>query len=216
MKQNDQPLENDFINRLNQVSQLLNRLRSEGLSEVNNLTTADVHQLDLELELEVEKSGEDSPSAQNLKVQISAQRLFRTRLQAAGQRAQIEVPKPKPDCLIIHGRVVDKDSLGISGVTISGMDIATSSTIRYECTDQNGYFNLEIPCEHRRPNDERSGRDRVHESNSDSGQVFLRISDWNQSVLFTSEETFVLDCGSVIYQEIELDDERAAACRPPP
>jgi PASTA domain-containing protein len=101
----------------------------------------------------------------------------------------------------LHGRVVDRNHIGQSGLTVSAIDAQGHPRI-FACTDERGYFKLEIPVQ---------GVEQPR-----AAELFLQVSDKNKAILFRGEEAHVVTAGRVVYREIILGEQRQEPCPPPP
>lgn len=107
---------------------------------------------------------------------------------------------------VLHGRVMDRDRQGLPGLTLTLVD-AKGNWVRelgYACSDKRGYFRFPDVELKAAPKPE-SGR---------SAQLFLRVSDRNDSVLHTDKPPLTPRPGRVDYREITLG-EPPAQCRAP-
>ena len=111
------------------------------------------------------------------------------------------------DAWVLHGRVMDRQRLGLPGLTITLVDPKGNwvRELGYACTDQRGYFRLTV--DDLKPASEKPPANR-------ETTVQLRVSDRANTILHTDKPPLTPRAGRIDYREITLG-EPPADCRPP-
>lgn len=190
-----------FIEELKHIPAVGDRVRLVGLDQTSSVMTAKEHRLRRELARKTAQQGIDAPEVKALEKLLEIQQMLATQARVEIQRAEIVVPERRDGVFILHGRVVDIDHVGQPGLTVSAVD-QKDKPIAFTCTDERGYFKLEISSK---------GDEQRH-----SEKLFLQVSDKGKTVLFRGDEGYGIAPGRIVYREIVLDGKQVEPCPPPP
>jgi hypothetical protein len=176
-------------------------------ARMDTLAVAQEHALQREFERKTKKFGKDSDEVKALESRIATEKLFHIQLHAQAQRADVTIPERRADRFILHGRLVDSEGLGISGLIVNGIDSCTKKILDHSSTDQNGYFKLAFYCVSERLENAEpiiTDKTRVEEKGI---EFTLEVMDKDQNILYRDDKTYTLIPGSLVYKEIMIKDE---------
>jgi hypothetical protein len=199
-----------FANELCGIAGTSDRVRLVALDRTSVLAAADENRLRREIARQTATSGPDSPEVKALGEKLRVQQAMRRQFAAEIQRAETVPPKRQSDRYILHGRVVDRNRLGQKGLTVSAVN-RQHHPFTFTCTDERGYFKLEIPT-----TDQGDNGTTAPSVQPPQRELSLQVSDADQAILYRGEEVFTPTAGRVDYREIVLGDQREEPCPPPP
>lgn len=125
-------------------------------------------------------------------------------LVAEVERSEIMIPGLDVDTWMVHGRVLDQQGVGISGLTLALYDAngQVEHRLGFACTDDRGYYAI---------------RHQVQDGNkapfSEETDYYLTVTDSNNKLLHRETEPLHIIFGQVDYRLIILSD---VVCTPPP
>lgn len=190
----------DFVEQLRDIPAAGDRVRLTALNQAATIFTAKERRLRRERAIKAARLGRDAPEVQDLQARVDQQHRERILVQAESQRCAVPVPERQSNRFILHGRVVDSEGLGQSGLTVAAVN-RQGQAATFDCTNNQGYFKLDI--------DARTDKQGPEE-------VFLQISDQQQRRLYRSDESWARTPGQLVYREIVLGESTQEPCPPPP
>lgn len=176
------------------------RVRLVALDNAGTLASAKERSLRRELAIKTDRLGKDAPEVNELTERLKQQQALQLQTKAEIERGQTDAPERREDLFVLHGRVVNSQQLGQPGLTVSAVDSAGKAVV-FECTDDRGYFKLEIGVE----------------DSQKLTLVSLQVSEKSEKVLYHGDETHKVVSEGVVYREIVLGREKPVEpCPPPP
>jgi hypothetical protein len=119
--------------------------RRRGLVRAERIESAKAASLARERSRLVARTGAGSPQVKRLDGQIAAHAAALAATRANSQRSQAPAAPLATDRSVIHGRVVDAHTLGVTGLTVVAAD-ANDRVAARGVTNANGYFLLDLPA----------------------------------------------------------------------
>ena len=151
------------------------------------------------------KYGADHPRVKKVADRLAYNRAAAKELDREIERASIKMPDFDINTWMVHGRVLDKEGLGLSGLTLSICDEKGKwiEPLGYACTDERGYFAIQYRVESEKglkiPEDQK---------------LILTVTDANAKVLHKETEPLFVKVGQIDFRLIVLDD-KEEPCVPP-
>jgi len=201
MIKNHRTSDNKFDEKFGQLPELVSRLQRAILGHMDDNISAQKDSFEDELERKHRKYGDKSPDVKNIELRLNAHESMRSGIKAEMQRNKIKTPKPKPDCFIIHGRIVDRKGLGLSDLTINAIDIKSRYSVQEDSTDKHGYFKLEILS---KAEGKKSWTCLEEGDEEYTTQIVLQVSDSQNTELYRDDDAHRVTVESVVYVEIIL------------
>ncbi len=196
--------EEEILGKIDASFDSVEKLRGEGLDRVKLFHSIKHRALEKEQKRLSGKLGSDHPRVVKMAARIRYNKSMFKELNVEIEKAKISVPSLKENSWMVHGRVLDKDKKGVSGLTVGLFDEKGSwvKKLGYGCTDKRGYFSIIYP---------RNGEERKEVP--ESMELFLYVSDKDYKILFKDSEPLFVKIGQIDYREIYLTDEEI--CPPP-
>jgi chitodextrinase len=198
--------EEQIIPQIDTVFTTLDRQRTQGLERLQQMQTIQNTALQQEQKRLIAKYGEDHPRVQKINARLTYNQGVEKDLNQEIERSQIEVRQFDPNTWKGHGLVLDKNEVGIQGLTVSFAD-QKGNWIRelgYACTDKRGYFTIVYP-----PKTGQSA------SIPDSQPIFLTVTDPNRRLLHRECTPRYFKIGQIEFWRIILGDDDNS-CETPP
>jgi hypothetical protein len=196
----------DVVGRVDTTFTDLDQQRTQGLEQLQQIQTVQNAALVREQQRLIAKYGEDHPRVQNATTRLTYNQGLQRDLSQEVERSKIDVPQLDRSTWKGHGFVLNKDLVGIQGLTISFVD-AQGNWIRelgYACTDERGYFSILYPKQPTQP-----------PAKSDFPPIFLTVTDTNQRVLHRESTSRTVNLGLVDFWRIVLGADNGGTCEPP-
>ncbi len=190
--------EEKMIGEIDASFDSVEKLRREGLEKVKLFHSVKNRALEREHTRLSDKLGADHPRVKKITARIQYNQSLFQDLDVEIEKANISVPSVDENNWMVHGRVLDRDRKGISGLTVGLFD-EQGNWIRplgYGCTNKRGYFSIIYP---------QKGKE--HTDISESVKLFLYVSDNSYNILYKDSEPLYLRIGGVDYREIYLPEE---------
>ncbi|MGQ3685432.1 MAG: carboxypeptidase-like regulatory domain-containing protein [Candidatus Loosdrechtia sp.] len=182
------------------------KLRGEGLERVKLFHSVKNRALEKEYKRLSEKLGDGHPRVKMLSARITYnQGLFKD-LDVEIERAMVKVPSFDKNSWMVHGRVLDMNRKGISGLTVSLYDERGNRVKEpgYGCTDKQGYFSIVY-----------TPKERDKSEVTESMKLFLYVSDKNYRIVYKDSEPLSVRIGQIDYREISLSGEDVCSAPEP-
>ncbi len=198
--------EDEIIGKIDASFDSVDKLRLEGLEKVRVFHSIKDKALGREHKRLSEKFGEDHPKVKKISAKIRYnQDLFKD-LDVEIEKANIKAPSFDKDSWMVHGRVLDKESKGVKGLTVGLFDGKGRwiKELGYGCTDELGYFSITY-----------TQQGREEQDNQESMELFLYVSDKNHKVLYKDSRPLYLKIGQIDYREIYITDEEICSAPEP-
>jgi hypothetical protein len=190
----------EFAKQAIDAPAVADRVRLVALDNASALGSAKERSLRRELAIKTERLGKEDSRVKALSARLKQQQILRDQTKSEIERGQTVTPERREGVFVLHGRVVNLESLGQPGLTVSAIDSAGKAVV-FECTDDRGYFKLEIGVE----------------DSQKLSLVSLQVSEKSEKVLYRGDETYKVVSNGVVYREIVLGREKPMEpCPPPP
>jgi hypothetical protein len=151
-----------------------------------------------------QKYGADHPRVKKIAARIDYNQGAFQEVDGEIQRSEIIVPELDINTWMVHGRVLDQQGTGISGLTLALYDASgqVERQLGFACTDDRGYYAIRFQVEEGTPSpiDEATG-------------YYLTVTDSGGKILHRETEPSHVVIGEVDYRLIILSD---TVCTPPP
>ena len=182
--------------------------RTEALEGLQQVRLAKASHLERQRARLITRLGGDDPRVQELNGVIASNQRLTHGLKLEVDRTKAATVQPDERGWILHGYVRKQDGQGQPGLTVSIYDRTGHwiPTLRYACTDENGYFKLSYH--------QSSAKETEAMAFNVDSEAFIRVSDRKQKVLATDKTPVKLELGRVEYREIILGNE-CDSCQPP-
>jgi hypothetical protein len=193
--------EEEILGKIDASFDKVENLRREGLERIKLFHSVKNKALKKEKERLSAKLGADHLRVKRVAARLQYnQGLFKD-LNVEIEKAKIRVPSFDKDSWMVHGRVLDKDKKGVSGLTVGLFDEKGNwvKKLGYGCTDKRGYFYIIYP---KNGEEKKEGKE-VPESM----ELFLYVSNKDYKILYKNSEPLFVKIGQVDYREIYLTDE---------
>ncbi len=198
MQQKHRIREEEFARQAQDAMATADRARLVALDRTALLIQAKERSLRRELAIKTERLGQDTAQVKVLSERLRLHSVMRDQATAEIQRGQTEPPECREGVFVLHGRVVGRHRLGWTGLTVSAVD-GSGRAQDFACTDEQGYFKMEIASEESKEN------------------VLLQVSDKKGSILYRGSEANQVVSQGVVYREIFLKEDKGdEPCSPPP
>ena len=204
----------EAIRRLEALPAQADAARVQGLDALHRLRGAKAGLLEREKTRLTAKYGADHPRVQALAQQISVNRLLVEHVGAEAARARIAPVQADPKAWILHGRVMNDDLEGRSGLTVALYDSggAWVQALGFAYTDATGYFKLSAPM----TTAAGGARGKLDAPAAGStGAVYAHVLDASSTTLAADSRTLTPTAGRVDYVEIVLGLTKPPAGTPP-
>lgn len=209
--------------RLGQGMARMRTVSVEGLDRLHTIETARLAAQHREVERLEDKLGPGHPRVATLKAHIEIGTRAARNLAVNAERGRTFLHPPATDRWIVHGHVRDPELRGLPGLTVALYDDAGwVERAGYACTDEAGYFRVEVvgaarraPAESVEHGTESAGpvTDATGQPMPAAAEWFLRVKE-NDRSLYTDTQPLQPELGRIDYREIILDRARAV-CAPP-
>jgi hypothetical protein len=178
-------------------------MRASTLSRLQGLLASKTKHTAREHKLRSATLGDDHPEVVTLKAEVAAGQSFVRELSAEADRAATGTLVADERSWILHGFVRDPELQGQPNLTVALFDRSNRwiKQLGHTCSDKSGYFQLCFA----------GGKEPVVEQGR---EVFVRVSDAKQQLLYCDKKPMKLVLGEVIYREIIISEE-SATCPPP-
>lgn len=203
---NDQRISiEEIVARLDTVFTNLDKQRAQGLERLQLIQSVQNTALEREQQRLITKYGADHPRVQKITARLTYNQGLRKDLAREIDRSKITVPQFDPNTWQGHGLVLDKNGVGIKGLTVSFADSKGTwiQALGYACTNEQGYFSITYPAQ--------TGQT---PSIPDSQPIFLTVTDQNRRVLHRERTPRYVKIGQIDFWRIELTEDRG--CETPP
>lgn len=204
------------------------KLRGEGLERIKLFHSVKNMALEKEHKRLSEKFGPEHPRVKKMATRIKYNQGLFKGLDVEIEKTKIHVPPLKANSWMVHGRILDKDKKGISGLTMSLYDEKENwmKKLGYGCTDNHGYFSIIYTLKEGTESEALEsilrrlvylfGLKKETESDAmESMKLFLYISDKNYKILYKDKEPIYVKIGQVVYREIYLSEDEICSAPEP-
>jgi hypothetical protein len=198
--------EEEIFGKIDASFDNVDKLRGEGLERVKLFHSVKNRALEKEHKRLSDKLGDNHPRVKKITARIKYnQGLFKD-LDIEIEKAKIDVPSFDKNSWMVHGRVLDKDRNGISGLTVSLYDEGGNwiRKLGYGCTDEHGYFSIVY-----------TSKESTEPEVTESTKLFLYVSDKNYRILYKDNEPLYIKIGKIDYREIYLSGEEVCSAPEP-
>jgi hypothetical protein len=202
---NRTPTDEEIFEQLDSTFDGLDSERAKGLQRLKTLHTITDDGDSRELIRQKAKNGAEHPRVKKLEERLKYNEGAARELDVEIERAHIKVPPFDLNTWMVHGRVLDKEGKGISGLTVSLYDSQGTwvEELDYVCTVDLGYYAIRYKVD---PEKE--------PEIPDKRELFLTVTDSNFKVLHREIEPLFVIIGQIDFRPIVLDDE-GGVCAPP-
>jgi len=151
------------------------------------------------------KYGEEHSKVKKLDERLTYDAGVSKELSVEIERAGIKVPSFDVNTWMVHGRVLNSEGKGMSGLTVSLYDKEKNwvEELGYACTDDRGYYAIRYKVDPKE-------KSRVAESQ----ELFLTVTDSQFKVLHRETEPVFVVIGQIDFRLIVMKDE-GGICPPP-
>ena len=151
------------------------------------------------------KYGTEHPRVKKLEERLTYNAGAAKELDAEIERTKITQPSFDINTWMVHGRVLNKEGKGISGLTVSLYDEKGTwiEQLGYACTDERGYFAIRYKA------DQEKGSEIPEDQ-----KLILTLTDAKSKVLHRETEPLFVKIGQIVFRLIVLED-KGDVCTPP-
>lgn len=183
----------------------LDQQRSQGLERLQLIQSVQNTAQEREQQRLITKYGGDHPRVQEISARLTYNQGLRKDLAREIDRSKITAPQFDPSTWQGHGLVLDKNAVGIKGLTVSFADGKGTwiQALGYACTNEQGYFSITYPAQ-------------IGQTPSipDPQPVFLTVTDQNRRILHRELTPRYVKIGQIDFWRIEITEDRG--CETPP
>ena len=194
----------DIARGLDRNIEQADSIRIVGLEGLHSIRIAKRSGLQREQQRLNKKLGEDDPRVKALEEKLANNQNLIRELAVGVNRAKIATPEVDEDSWIIHGRIYNKELLGISGLAVglydkNGRKLEQVADGR---TNESGYYKLG----HTVSTDITDAGTPLDPAEERPMQAFIHVVDREGETLHVSRRSLKLEAGHVYYHEIHLRD----------
>jgi len=191
----------EIFEKIDSTFNFFNEQRVKGLEEAYSQQAIKNLLLKEERERLRKKYGDDHPRIKKISNQLTFNSGFLKEIDSEIERAKIEVPDVDPDSWMVHGRIIDEDSKGISDITVSiyndeGKWVRKMGS---SCTNLLGYFSIIY-----KPKD-------GEQDHLEKQKLFLTIIKENK-IIHKEEDPLFIIAGQIDYREIIFSEIKNENC----
>jgi protocatechuate 3,4-dioxygenase beta subunit len=201
----DQLSDKEIIDKFDGSMAIAEKGRAEGLKKLQTLQTVKNQAQIKEHRRLQTKLGVQHPRVQHLAARIQYNEGLAEDLAVEIDKSTIEAPAIDEKSWMVHGRVMDTKSSGLSVLTVGIFD-ADGRWIRqagYACTDQRGYFAIVY-----------TPKKDAEDKTKNEVQYFLHVIGPDAKLLNKDPNPLHLVAGQIEYREIFLDRDKAVCNAP--
>jgi hypothetical protein len=178
-------------------------VRASALAGLQRLRAARANHAQREQTWLAANSEKDHPDVIRLQAEVAVERRFGSALDAELDRVNSPAPVVSEHGWALHGFVRDQNLQGQPKLTVAMFDSTNRwvEALGHTCTDSRGYFQLCFA----------GGKESAVEQ---WREIFVRVSDAKQQVLYRDKKPMSAVLGEVRYREIIIGAE-SATCPPP-
>lgn len=198
--------EDEIVAKIDATFTTLDQQRIQGLERLQKVQSVQNTALQREQQRLIAKYGENHPRVQKINTRLTYNQGLQNNLTQEINRSKINVSQFNPQTWKGEGLVLDKNGVGIKGLTVSFVD-EKGNWIRplgYACTDEKGYFSLVYPKEV-------GTTSRIE----DDQPLFLIVTDQNHRQLHREATSRAFKIGRIEFWRIILGDDNDNSCEPP-
>jgi hypothetical protein len=194
----------DIARKIKEALSVVVQKRTEGLENLRATQDVKDNILIREQERLTQKYGSDHLRVQKITKRIAYNQEFVKALDIEIEKAKIEVPEVDPASWMVHGRVLNDQSLGIQNLTVALYD-ENGKWIRkmsFACTTEQGYFSLIYPP-----------KGTASEISAEQ-KLFLTVMDKDRKIIHRETEPLYVKSGTVDTLTIFISA-KDGTCNPP-
>jgi len=189
--------ENKLISETDRLIGQLDRMSAQGFQMLRRFQKIKADVLEKEKKRLSEKLGKRHPRVKEITKSIKENNKLTLALKTEIQKAEISVSDYTAQIWLVHGRVLNGQSLGVPGLTVSFFD-QNQNWIEepgYTITDAIGYYALTY-CDKKNENPVLP----------ETKELYLTISDSEQNILHRAGEPLYVKFGQIDYLDISIVD----------
>jgi hypothetical protein len=201
----DQLSDKEIIDKFDEGMAAAERGRTDGLKRLQTLQTVKNQAQIKEHRRLQAKLGAQHPRVQRLAARLKYNKGLAEDLAVEIDKSAIDVPPVDEKSWMVHGRVMDQNRIGLTGLTVGIFDAEGRWMRRFghACTDRRGYFAIVSA-----PEKDDAGKA------AQQATYFLHILGPDARLMHKDPDPLHLAIGRTVYREVVLDPDKPT-CRTP-